>query len=231
MKIPFLFLLVISQVFGINYPIEIYLIRHGETAHNVNDKSQNHLTPLNANGKQQAQALGKEFAALDIHKIYCSDYVRTTQTANLFAHELNADVEIIQSEKLREGDKGNWKNSPPSEMYALRKQYRIDHGQTKQAWVTFKGDGSLESYEEMYTRLKNLITESIVPDLESNDSPIILITHGMVMVSTLYHHLEYDQNLGFGVSNCGWIKLGLNEDGSFKLLDKHESKIRTFPFP
>lgn len=229
--IPILF----SSVLVAQPSIEIYLIRHGQTDSNLFDKSQGMHTPLNKMGEEQAAAIGKKLALLNICQIFSSDYLRTKQTAEIILNNLKQDISIEYTEKLREGDHGNWKTKPPSEIFNLRREYRLHFRPTKEAWIAFKGDGSIESYEEMYVRLKGFLIDSVISKVVSQSIPhnssIALVTHGMMIVSTLYHHLDYNPKLGFRVDNCGWVKLRLEADGTLKLIDKDEEKVGSFPFP
>lgn len=236
MKLFFLLILIpFSSVLFAQSSIEVYLIRHGQTDSNFLDKSQEMHTPLNTIGEEQAATLGEKLAFLNITQIFSSDYLRTKQTSEIILNHLGQDVSIEYTEKLREGDKGNWKGKSPSEIFNLRREHRLHCGPSKEAWTSFKGDGSVESYEEMYLRLKGFLLDSVIP--KSLDQPIpqntsvLLITHGMMIVSTLYHHLDYDPKLGFRVDNCGWVKLRLEADGTLELIDKDEGKVGSFPFP
>jgi broad specificity phosphatase PhoE len=229
--IPILF----SSILLAQPSIEIYLIRHGQTDSNLFDQSQRMHTPLNQIGKEQAATAGKKLALLNICQIFSSDYLRTKQTAEILCNNLGKDIPIEYTERLREGDHGNWKEKSPSEMFNLRREYRLHCEPTREAWISFKGDGSIESYEEMYLRLKAFLINSVIPKVISRSIPqnssIALVTHGMMIVSTLYHHLEYDPKLGFRVDNCGWVKLRLQADGTLELIDKDEEKVGSFPFP
>ncbi len=224
-----------SSVSAAQSPIEIYLIRHGQTDSNLFDKSQGMHTPLNKIGEEQAATVGKMLAFQNISQIFSSDYLRTKQTAEIISNNLGKDVPIEHTERLREGDHGNWKGKPPSEITHLRREYRLDCGPTKDAWISFKGDGSVESYEEMYLRLKGFLINSVIPKIHDQSIPqnssIVVVTHGMMIISTLYHHLAYDPKVGFRVDNCGWVKLRLEADGTLELIDKDEEKVGSIPFP
>jgi probable phosphoglycerate mutase len=65
---------------------EILLIRHGETAWNVEKRLQGHLDiPLNAEGQRQANALGRSLLGEQIDVIIASDLLRARQTAQEIA--------------------------------------------------------------------------------------------------------------------------------------------------
>ncbi len=234
--LKFIFLIVYLSLFGIvtsGFSLEIYLVRHGQTDPNVDElQSQLPNTPLNQIGKEQARVVGQELSALNINstsKIYASDYVRAVQTAQIIASECNDNISIDLSDKLREGDWGNWRVKTASEKFQLRKQARQSYGQTRDAWVSYKGDGSVESYAQMHERLKNFLTNSVIPDIHTHELPentsIVLVSHGLFIIATLYHLLEYNPKTGFRIDNCGWIKLKVANDGTITFIDSHKIDV------
>jgi len=61
---------------------EFIVVRHGETAWNVEGRIQGHLdTPLNDEGLAQALMVGERLAREPFDAFYCSDLLRTRQTA------------------------------------------------------------------------------------------------------------------------------------------------------
>ncbi len=71
----------------------IYFIRHGETDWNVELRMQGHVDrPLNANGRVQAELLGRRFRPERVAAIYSSDLLRARQTAEPLARALGLGV-------------------------------------------------------------------------------------------------------------------------------------------
>ena len=63
-------------------PRTIYLVRHGETQGNLDDKAQGHLdVPLTETGRLQAKAVGKRLSDIEFDAVYCSDLERALDTA------------------------------------------------------------------------------------------------------------------------------------------------------
>ena len=118
----------------------IYLLRHGALA----DDSRNRFIgqidlPLAAEGIRQAQALAQTLRHENIGIIYCSDLLRSQQTAEIIADEINAPIEARR--ELREISLGNWEGLSRSEVkstfpvqYAARgndiENYRIPGGES-----------------------------------------------------------------------------------------------------
>jgi probable phosphoglycerate mutase len=90
--------------------MSLLLIRHGETALNVARVLQPADTPLSARGIQQAEALARRLAALDVALIVSSDLPRALRTAEAIAAATGARIET--SALLRERNFGDWRGQP-----------------------------------------------------------------------------------------------------------------------
>ena len=64
------------------YPRTIYLVRHGETQGNLDDKAQGHLdVPLTETGRLQAKAVAERLNDIEFDAVYSSDLKRAFDTA------------------------------------------------------------------------------------------------------------------------------------------------------
>lgn len=91
------------------------LIRHGQTAWNVERRWQGHAAvPLDSEGQQQADALGKYLVGTQYDRIYSSDLLRTRQTAHIINQHL--DLELSFDRRLREIDVGEWQGITHQEL-------------------------------------------------------------------------------------------------------------------
>lgn len=94
-----------------------YLVRHGETDWNLNERIQGHSdTPLNATGRRQADLLGRRLDDLHFDAIYSSDLTRTYETAQLVAR--GRDLAIVTDPDLREFSFGEWEGLTDAEIEA-----------------------------------------------------------------------------------------------------------------
>ena len=85
----------------------VILVRHGQTDENVSGKiSGQGPAPLNARGKEQAQAAADVLTALGASRILTSPIVRARQTADILAERLQVDIEEMRD--LREVEYGDW---------------------------------------------------------------------------------------------------------------------------
>ncbi|MCS7056238.1 MAG: histidine phosphatase family protein [Thermoflexales bacterium] len=87
--------------------LTVYLVRHGQTAFNVEGRVQGWLdVPLDAVGHMQAQRVAQRFAEQSIQAIYSSPLLRAADTARSIARVRGLDV--IFDERLREYHMGDW---------------------------------------------------------------------------------------------------------------------------
>jgi 2,3-bisphosphoglycerate-dependent phosphoglycerate mutase len=97
----------------------VSLIRHGETAWNVDGRWQGQApVPLNDEGRRQAALLGEHLRpqAAEIVAIYSSDSLRARETSELIAGRLGKIVS--QDPRLREIDLGEWQGLTDDEVHA-----------------------------------------------------------------------------------------------------------------
>ena len=84
---------------------KLVLVRHGETAWNVESRIQGHLDiPLNDTGLAQAAAVGARLSGEDFDAIYSSDLIRAYRTASPVV--ANPEIDIVRDEHLRERNLG-----------------------------------------------------------------------------------------------------------------------------
>ena len=86
---------------------EIIIIRHGETEWNKTGRFQGQSdVPLSAEGRAQAEVLGRNLAVDHVDAVYASDLVRAMETAAPIAKRFGLDV--IPDPLLRELHFGKW---------------------------------------------------------------------------------------------------------------------------
>ena len=88
----------------------LLLIRHGETSLNVARVLQPAATPLSERGIQQAEALARRLAAMNVSTILSSDLPRALRTAQAIAAATGARIET--SALLQERNFGDWRGQP-----------------------------------------------------------------------------------------------------------------------
>lgn len=117
----------------------VYLIRHGETDWNVQQRWQGHTdVPLNEKGLQQARLLAQRLQreGVGFDAIYSSDLTRAYQTAWEVGAALQVAVELLPP--LREIDLGYWSGMTREE---IREQYPVEYALLEQGQDIPRGGG------------------------------------------------------------------------------------------
>lgn len=93
----------------------IYLIRHGETQSNLENRIQGWLdTQLTEAGFQQAEALGQRFQNIPVDAVYASDLQRAMDTAQVICNIHNLPLHTDPA--LREMNLGEWSGQTTAEL-------------------------------------------------------------------------------------------------------------------
>ena len=79
--------------------MKILLVRHGETASNIERIVQLPETPLNERGRLQAQRLARRLATLDVGRVLSSDLARARQTAEGLGATSAVELEPLLQER------------------------------------------------------------------------------------------------------------------------------------
>jgi probable phosphoglycerate mutase len=161
--------------------LTLVLVRHGETAWNVEGRIQGHLDiPLNPLGEAQAQAVGKRLAREKFSSVYASDLMRALCTARPAVSE--PDDTIVKDPRLRERHLGVLQGLTGHE---AREMYPA-------AWQAFKSrDPELplpggESLGEFSRRVSSFLED--MAKKHAGDR-ILAVTHGGVLDAAYRHAL------------------------------------------
>ncbi|PTL82021.1 histidine phosphatase family protein [Vitiosangium sp. GDMCC 1.1324] len=151
----------------------LVVIRHGETAWNLDRRLQGHLdVPLNAHGRAQAEALGRALSSEPLDAIYSSDLSRAMQTAQALA---TGRVLQVQAEpRLRERHFGIFQGLTPAEVEAR-------HPEAFAAWKARMVDWAPaggESLAELHMRILDI---TLTLARRHPSGRIALVAHGGVL--------------------------------------------------
>jgi len=152
---------------------QLLLVRHGETAFNQGRRWQGqHHSPLNAQGRAEAQALAERIAALSPAAIYSSDLPRARETADVIA--ALTGLEPVFDPRWREVDVGEWLGLTPEE---VDEQYPEGYAR----WLAGgTGWDQGETYLEMAER--GLAAARAVAAAHTGvTQPVVCVTHGGVI--------------------------------------------------
>ncbi|MDP3135645.1 MAG: histidine phosphatase family protein [Burkholderiaceae bacterium] len=186
---------------------ELILIRHGETDWNRELRFQGHVdVPLNALGQEQAHRLGERLAGATVHKLYCSDLLRTRQTALPASQRLALDS--VSDPALREQN------------FGLVDGMRVDDIKSQyphawEGWLRFNEDYAMpqgESTRQFHARVMDAIRRLGVTH---PGQTLLVVTHGGVL------DMVYRTALALGLNgprqtqipNAGLNRVRLREGG------------------
>lgn len=155
----------------------IYLIRHGETDWNREQKYQGQQDiPLNSTGIKQAQLIAESLNGHHFSALYSSDLTRALQTAQEIAKKVK--LSIITHAALREINQGDWEGKYIKDVLAtsgdeVRAVYQNPYTSRKPG-----GESIAEVAERMYAYLDRLA--------ETHDQQtIIVVSHGLAIATVL----------------------------------------------
>ncbi|KIL40006.1 phosphoglycerate mutase [Gordoniibacillus kamchatkensis] len=159
----------------------IYIVRHGQTAWNVEHRFQGHQdSPLTELGTKQAEWLGESLRNERIDTIFSSSSPRARKTAELIRGA--RDLDIMESGALMEIHLGIWEGLTQTEVKQLYPEqldyFWNDPGQ-------FRVPGS-ETFQEVSRRAVDQLHRIIG---ENEDKSILIVTH-TVVVKLLMAHFE-----------------------------------------
>jgi broad specificity phosphatase PhoE len=153
--------------------VTILLVRHGETAWNLERRYQGRFdSPLTERGAAQARAIGRLLAGLAAAvaaPIVASPQGRARRTAEIIGEELGSAGAVSVDERLRELTLGSWDGLTYGEIEA-RSPGIFDDGGPE--WCFRAPDG--ESYDAFAARVGEWLGE------QNDAAPIIVVAHGLV---------------------------------------------------
>ncbi|MGB6986131.1 MAG: histidine phosphatase family protein [Candidatus Aquilonibacter sp.] len=102
--------------------MELFLVRHGETAWNAERRFQGRSNvSLSERGRAQAAAIGAALSSIPFSHAYSSDLQRAMETAGAIAADRNLTVDT--DARLREFDFGQWEGLTWTEIVARWPEY------------------------------------------------------------------------------------------------------------
>jgi isoleucyl-tRNA synthetase len=191
-----------------------FVMRHGEAENNVrqllnaDDSIPGNLTDK---GQDEARATAKRLKKIGITRIIHSPLRRTTQTAEIIAHELGLSENIVNDERLREIKLGAMNHGPISayhEWFSNSEPQGISAPEGGESWVQVKHRvGSvLYECEENYQQEKILFV--------THETPAFML-QSVVLGETLAEAL---------------LRHGRIEDDAFAYAEEHELDFVPLPY-
>ena len=175
--------------------MKIYIIRHGETALNVQGVLPGQIDePLNENGRRLAELTGRGMRGIRFDACISSPLSRAVETAQIVLRESGNDLPITIDERLLEMDFGDMDAKKISEMGEESLSFFLTP-------FTFPGFPNGESISALCRRTQPFLKELIA----RNDGKTYLIsTHGCAMRAMVNDLMEDPSDfwLGHAPYNC-----------------------------
>lgn len=192
---------------------ELLLIRHGETDWNRELRFQGQVdVPLNALGHEQARRLGERLAGEPAQHLYCSDLIRTRQTALPLAERLA--LPRLDERGLREQHFGRIDGLSVDEVKA-------GHPETWAQWLRFQEDYAVpegESTRAFHARVMEAVRRLAAAHPQQT---LVLVTHGGVldMVFRTARQLPLSGPRQSQIPNAGLSRVRVQGSGALEILE------------
>lgn len=196
--------------------MKIYLIRHGETTGDLEDRYggdyEDHLSP---NGINQVQELGNKLKNKNLQMIYCSPRIRATETAKIVSEITNSPMRKV--EDIRE-----------------RNAYGILTGMIKsEAKQQFSKEFKKLQKDKLYHDVKNSedynsFKERVIPAFKgimynSKFESIAIISHGGPISCFVREYLKQGEFEKLG--DCAILELE-NKNNELTLISLDNAKLK-----
>ena len=153
----------------------LYLVRHGQTPYNVENRLQGQLDiPLSETGREQARELGERLKAEGprVNKLYCSTLSRAGETARIIGRALMlTPVTVAGLEEIYFGRFQGHRFADCAKLYPEAYADYLMRGSDSNA------HGGETGYDVMTRARKALLT---LPE-STNGEPALVVTHGAVI--------------------------------------------------
>lgn len=163
---------------------KLYLVRHGETEWNANNKVQGTMdTALNDVGIRQAELVAKKLVKENIDLIYTSSLKRAKTTAMKIGEAANLEVNELHN--FREICLGPWQGLTLDE---IREKYEDHYRIYRETPSEFNMPGA-ETFFQVTERFCNAINNIIT---EHKDRKIVIVSHGAAIKAAIISILGID---------------------------------------
>lgn len=185
-------------------PTTIYLVRHGETKWNVEQRLQGQTdSPLTEKGLHQAHQIAEQFEHIKFAGIYSSDIGRAKTTAEIIAQYHKKKVQI--SELIRERSFGKYEGMLSKDMsQKLKPKLEESKELAKAERMTFRLDEDVETDQELIDRLYRFFK---IVHKQFPNQKVLTVSHGALMrVFLIYLDIARYGQMGYSsMDNLGYL--------------------------
>lgn len=183
--------------------MRIYLVRHGETDWNLENKIQGQTdTHLNENGRKQARELAEKISLelCGIGSIYTSKKVRALETARIIGEKLSITPVVQQG--LEEICLGKWEGYTWKQVREVFSEEYQNWHQNRRYQIPPEG----ESYQQLLNRLLPALDDIV----KKEKRDILVVTHSaviMTLMSYIYDTPFEDMAKNYKTGNAVIVEL------------------------
>ena len=196
-------------------PINIYIVRHGETEFNADNKLRGWTdVDLNDKGYVQANELAKAFKDIPVDYIYVSSLQRAVHTAEPIVEVTGVDA--VETDSLKPIDFGDWNGALLSkiepDMKALQETWKTNpdtEAPNGESFTAFQ-DRSLEFFEDVLKKTEPGKTVVLVAHLRNC---VYLLSYALAGRKPLKgQDLDLLNNVNQEVGTCSFIQYSKDKD-------------------
>lgn len=173
----------------------IYLVRHGQTEWNLENRMQGHQdSPLTAAGRLQAAKLHERLRTVDFAKVYASTSPRAIMTAEIISGKKREHIGRLDG--LREINMGLWEGRQVGD---IQKEYGEEFDNFFSRPHLYVPTAGGETYAKLRERAVSAV-EAILSEAAQSDAQeghILVVTHRMTL-RTLMNHFAGNALEGMG---------------------------------
>ncbi len=190
--------------------MRLFLVRHGQTAWNLEGRAQGHTDILlDELGRQQASMAAEAFRGTELTRVLTSDLQRAITTAEPLAKATGAT--LTQRHDLRERSFGDWEGLDFRDVAAKMLEQSLLQGIPMHEVRPPAG----ESFADVWQRLDGVLAE-----LKDAEGPTAVVSHGgtvsILLSRLLCGTLETSRSFRFG--NTSITELERRPDGYFSIV-------------
>lgn len=177
--------------------MKLHLVRHGQTNWNAEKRVQGQSeSELNAVGRQQAEDRRASVEALGIGAIYSSTSLRTRQTTDILAGNINVSVTYLDS--LREIHLGPWETRLWGELEQTDAEQVAAFRQDPERFAVC----GAETYSALQARGVHAI-EGIIEQAKAHEN-VLVVSHGAILLVVLAHYagIDFSRLRSMNLKNC-----------------------------
>ena len=196
--------------------MNIYIIRHGETAFNIGDiriRGRKDV-PLSELGIQHADEVGEALSEIPIDAIYYSKLSRAADTAKAIKR-YQENAELIEEPFLLDISFGDWEGKKGEEVFA---------GELKEKWHTNPHDVLIPNGETFYQVLDRL-HRLFLRMRDQKEENVVLVSHGAVINLIFVYLTEAHPShyWNFYVKPCSISQIKFYPNGKLHIIKFNET--------